>query len=217
MTEGKTTVRKKRPPRTRRRGLPRGVSSLSVSVLGKPKLAGKARRDVLMAAALSLLGRWVDDSKKANAKGWQTVDLDKLPQASLSLRRLREVNVSRCNAVFDPLMSWGPSDWGCALAGEAGEAANVLKKLRRLALDLTARAANGPKRDRSGRRVKRTRVEAEQRRKATAKLIAKLAEELADVVCYADLTAARFGIDLGEAIRKKFNKVSRIRGATERL
>lgn len=36
----------------------------------------------------------------------------------------------------------------------------------------------------------------------------KLAKELADVVIYADLLAARFGIDLGAAVAEKFNEVS---------
>jgi len=35
-----------------------------------------------------------------------------------------------------------------------------------------------------------------------------LAKELADVVIYADLLAARMGIDLGEEVVKKFNEVS---------
>lgn len=40
-----------------------------------------------------------------------------------------------------------------------------------------------------------------------------LAQEIADVVIYADLLAARAGIDLGEAVRAKFNQVSRARGS----
>jgi NTP pyrophosphatase (non-canonical NTP hydrolase) len=40
-----------------------------------------------------------------------------------------------------------------------------------------------------------------------------LADELADVVCYVDLLAARLGIDLCAAIIHKFDEVSRKRGA----
>ena len=36
-----------------------------------------------------------------------------------------------------------------------------------------------------------------------------LGAELADLVIYADLLAARVGIDLGDAIRRKFNETSR--------
>lgn len=35
-----------------------------------------------------------------------------------------------------------------------------------------------------------------------------LAEEIADVVIYADLLAQRYGINLGDAVRRKFNKTS---------
>ena len=43
------------------------------------------------------------------------------------------------------------------------------------------------------------------------KIISKteLAHELADIITYADLLAAALDIDLGEAVRKKFNIVSK--------
>jgi len=44
-----------------------------------------------------------------------------------------------------------------------------------------------------------------------------VADELADVICYADLTATRLGIDLAEAVRRKFNRVSEKRGSAVRL
>lgn len=36
----------------------------------------------------------------------------------------------------------------------------------------------------------------------------ELAKELADVICYMDLLAHRAGVDLGEAVRSKFNEIS---------
>lgn len=36
-----------------------------------------------------------------------------------------------------------------------------------------------------------------------------IAKEIADVIIYADILAAQFGIDLGQAVRDKFNEVSR--------
>lgn len=42
----------------------------------------------------------------------------------------------------------------------------------------------------------------------------EIADEIADVIIYADLLAARLTIDLEEAIIKKFNKVSTERGST---
>ncbi len=65
--------------------------------------------------------------------------------------------------------------WGCCLAGEAGEACNAAKKLE-----------GGGTSEREG----------------TPEHIAL---ELADVVIYADLMAQHYGIDLGEAVRHKFN------------
>ena len=42
-------------------------------------------------------------------------------------------------------------------------------------------------------------------------------DELADVVCYLDILAFRLGIDLGEAVRAKFNRVSDRVGSTVKL
>lgn len=46
---------------------------------------------------------------------------------------------------------------------------------------------------------------------------AEIAKELGDIVTYADLLAARLGIDLGEATRAKFNEVSDRRGSAIKL
>ena len=69
---------------------------------------------------------------------------------------------------------------GVELAGEVGEACNQLKKLERVRLGLV-----GGKLD-----------------------TADLCEELADVVICVDLIAMDLGIDLGEAVRQKFNRTS---------
>ena len=110
----------------------------------------------------------------------------------MNLNDLRTANVQRCEQVFHPLASWTPTDWACAMAGEAGEACNAVKKLRRLA-DGT-NTAKDPQ----------TEPEA----------IEAVGKELADTIIYADLLAARLGIDLGEAIRDKFNEVSRRMNST---
>ncbi len=109
----------------------------------------------------------------------------------LSFDRLREVNVSRCEDVFHPLGAWGPTDWATAMAGECGEACNKVKKLRRL--DGADKEIDTP--------AERTR------------LIEEVAKELADTIIYADLLAARLGIDLGQAVTEKFNEVSTKRGS----
>lgn len=93
----------------------------------------------------------------------------------IGLRQFRELNVSRCEDAFAPLDTLSLSDWGCALAGEVGEACNIIKKARR---------GDGPLDTNA------------------------LADELADALTYLDLLAARAGIDLAEALVRKFNVVS---------
>ncbi len=47
--------------------------------------------------------------------------------------------------------------------------------------------------------------------------VESIADELADTVTYIDLLAARLGIDLGEAVRSKFNVVSKRWGTEVKL
>lgn len=106
----------------------------------------------------------------------------------LSFALLRSTNVTRCerwHPGFPDAEAWTIADWSNAMAGEAGEAANVVKKMRRI------ETGNPGRRDGT--------VDA---------LRDELADELADVVCYADLLAAKVGIDLGSAVARKFNAVS---------
>lgn len=45
---------------------------------------------------------------------------------------LRFHNVKRCNTKYKHgIDAWSVTDWGCAMAGEAGELCNLLKKMRR--------------------------------------------------------------------------------------
>ncbi len=111
--------------------------------------------------------------------------------SELSFDRLRKTNLKRCEDVFHPLNSWSPTDWATAMAGECGEACNKLKKLRRL--DGADQALDTP-----------------ENREA---IIADTAKELADLIIYTDLLAARLGIDLGQAVTQKFNEVSQKRGS----
>lgn len=78
---------------------------------------------------------------------------------------------------------------GNELAGEVGEACNLIKKLER---------------ERLGIRGSRTTVK-------------ELAEELADVIICADLIAMQEGIDLEESVRKKFNATSEKYGLKTRM
>lgn len=78
---------------------------------------------------------------------------------------------------------------GNELAGEVGEACNVIKKLDREILGL----------------------------KGSRDTIAHLAEELADVIICADLIAMNAGIDLDAAVAEKFNATSEKVGLKTRL
>lgn len=40
-------------------------------------------------------------------------------------------NRRRCEEAFHALVEWSPAEWGCALAGEAGETCNLIKKMLR--------------------------------------------------------------------------------------
>ena len=92
---------------------------------------------------------------------------------------LREANLVR-QQEWDPTNSISLSYRGNELAGEVGEACNVIKKLDRERLGIRgSRATND-----------------------------MLAEELADVIICADLIASELGIDLNEAVRAKFNATS---------
>lgn len=49
----------------------------------------------------------------------------------LTFRDLRTVNTRRNSESFKQCASWTLADWGNAMAGETGEACNVIKKIRR--------------------------------------------------------------------------------------
>ena len=90
---------------------------------------------------------------------------------------------------------WDPGDIitlayrGNEMAGECGEACNVIKKLER---------------ERLGIRGSRSTKDS-------------LAEELADVVICADLCAMQAGVDLEQAVKDKFNKTSEKNGLKTRM
>lgn len=78
---------------------------------------------------------------------------------------------------------------GNELAGEVGEACNIIKKLERERLGIRGSRAT----------------------------LAQLAEELADVVICADLIANAAGIDLDAAVTAKFNATSEKVGLATKL
>jgi NTP pyrophosphatase (non-canonical NTP hydrolase) len=109
---------------------------------------------------------------------------------------ISKVNVERCNRWHGPdgLNSWSILEWAGALCGEAGELANIAKKLHRIRTGMD----NYDGFD-------------------TNKLKKELAEEIADVFCYLQLIAAKENIEMYPAIAAKFNKVSARYGFPEQL
>jgi NTP pyrophosphatase (non-canonical NTP hydrolase) len=112
-----------------------------------------------------------------------------------NITHISNVNLKRCLRWHpEGIDSWSLSDWAVALAGEAGELCNVVKKLNRNRDGLVGNKGE-----------------------SDAQLIDALKAEAADVYLYLDLFAQRVGFDLAEAVRAKFNAVSERIGAPERL
>lgn len=114
----------------------------------------------------------------------------------LTFDELRAVNVARCEEVFHKLDRWNALEWAGAMCGEAGEAANLCKKLKRLD---------------EADKVKDSVME-------RVRLLHEALIEVADVVIYADLLAAHLAQklealqapapSLGRVVQVKFNRVS---------
>jgi hypothetical protein len=116
---------------------------------------------------------------------------------NLSFAELRAANVPRCvNDFRHTLDSWSVAEWTNAMCGEAGEAANIAKKMIRH----RGNVAGNKGEDRN-----------------LPALREKLGRELADVVIYADLTAASQGIELAAAVRVTFDAKSEEIGSSIRL
>lgn len=122
------------------------------------------------------------------------------------LSRLRQASATRKERWHGPDTDpWSLADWSNAMQGEAGEAGNVVKKIRR------AETGTGP-----------------QTWDDVAALIGDLEDEIADTAIYLDLLdheANRLrrivGLpettDLSQAIANKFNRVSEREGFPERV
>lgn len=115
---------------------------------------------------------------------------------ALTFDQVSKTNRARCQRWHPgfPADSWTGADWSNAMQGEAGEAGNVVKKLRRA--ELNTRGALDP---------------------SVETLRQQLGDELADTVIYADLLAQFYGLDLASCVARKFNAVSAREGFPERL
>lgn len=102
----------------------------------------------------------------------------------LTFRQFAKIHVERAEEWHDE-HPWSPADWTVATLGEFGEAANIIKKLKRDEDNIRGNA------------------------ETVMQLHEDLAIELADTLTYLFLLADSLGIDLEAATVAKFNKVSK--------
>lgn len=114
----------------------------------------------------------------------------------LSFALVSATNRARCERWHPdfPNDGWTGADWATAMGGEAGEALNVVKKLRRDDFGKVQAAAD-----------------------TRAGLLAQLATEIGDTFIYLDLLAQFYGLDLARCVADTFNRVSDREGFPERL
>lgn len=98
----------------------------------------------------------------------------------MNLQKLRTANVERDVEWVSDDVKLSLTFRSTELAGEVGEACNIIKKIERERLGLVGSRAS----------------------------LEELAEELADIIICTDLIAMDLNIDLSEAVKKKFNKTS---------
>lgn len=95
------------------------------------------------------------------------------------------------------IMDWSPSEWGVAMAGEAGEVCDAIKKLNRIEHGFTSNNPRQPK-------------DKEQ-------AIADILKEIGDTGAYLDLLAQRLGSTLGACMQIVFNEISQRENLPERV
>jgi hypothetical protein len=124
---------------------------------------------------------------------------------SLTFAEFQIVNKKRCEAAFKhPVDTWSINDWATATGGEIGEAIQEFGKLLTF-LDTAKkikRLEDSPPNDEELVRLL---------------LLDQFAEELADIITYADLTMTRIKRNTEVELVKKFNKVSDKRGSNIKL
>lgn len=124
--------------------------------------------------------------------GLETPQPDSKARNAIGFGDIRALNVARVPKFGHSLNEWNILEWLGALCGEAGEAANIAKKIRRIDGGCSVNTGESSRSD----------------------MVKKLGGELADIFIYLDLAAASEGIDLEAAIVQKFDEVSERVGFT---
>lgn len=116
----------------------------------------------------------------------------------MNLDQFQAVNAERGRRWHQgDLSQWSPLEWAGAMAGEAGEAANAAKKLRRLDLALPNKEAGLSQVD-------------------AGPLREKLADEVGDTIIYGLLILSLLGVNASEVIERVFDRKSIEYGFPER-
>ena len=110
----------------------------------------------------------------------------------LTFADLRAANIAR-QQHWGGTNNWTLADWSNAVAGEVGEACNIVKKIRRPQLGTIGNDADTPK------------------------YYGMLESEIGDVLIYLDLLARAAGLDLDRCVSRAFNEKSEKLGMPVRL
>jgi NTP pyrophosphatase (non-canonical NTP hydrolase) len=122
----------------------------------------------------------------------------------LTFRRVSAVNAKRAARWHRGFPNhedgWTGADWSNAMCGEAGEAANIVKKIRRIDISIQqAEQKNHPD------------------EAYMAMLRQKLATEIGDTFIYLDLLAQFYGLKMEKCVAETFNRVSDREGFPEKI
>lgn len=136
----------------------------------------------------------------------------------LTFADLRAANLARLASVWPAEDPWEPWDWTNAICGEVGEACTEGLALLTLLSAAAGAAANLTKKmNRTWPAGQYADAWNKPEDRRLDELSARLANELADVVIYADLLASKLGRSLGECVREKFNAKSAEIGCSIRI
>ena len=129
-------------------------------------------------------------------------------QPKLTLDQLQDAHAERCQRWHggDRCEGWSLERWSNAMCGEAGEAANIVKKINRVEDKLLGEKPPGVSEEYF-----------QDLWDERDKLYRALAKECADVLAYLFCVADRAGFLLSKAVVEKFNEVSEHNGFPERL
>jgi NTP pyrophosphatase (non-canonical NTP hydrolase) len=118
----------------------------------------------------------------------------------MTLKELIDANTARAKRWHNGhIEEWSALEWAAAMAGEAGEACNAAKKLKRLECQIASINAD----------------ERNPQSEQDAKIA--VAKECADTIIYALLVFERVGIDAEYMIAQVFNTKSAEYGFPERI